>query len=116
MSHFPDRLLWGGLSRGKVFLPQFFLFIFCFRAAERSGCVLEAPLWRYTGFLSGLNLLSVHPVGSTLYRFQFRPEELTETTLKSGLIQRAQAVVRFRLRSKSFMLRSKGAVYLRCIV
>jgi len=72
----------------------------------------KAPLWRYTGFLSGLNLLSVHPNGSTLYRFQIWPEELTETNLENGPIKRAQEPVRFRLRSKNFMIRSKkGSIY-----
>ena len=87
--------------------------ILCFHFLISARLRVKVAFWkRLSGdtpdFLSGLNLLSVHPVGSTLYRFQFWPEELTETNLESGLIKRAQELVRFRLRSKSFMIQSKG--------
>jgi len=100
----------GWSVKGKIFFSQFFIFwLPCGGTLRvRFGSASLAC----TGFLSGLNLLSVHPCGSTLYRFQIGPEELTETNLQSGLIKRAQGRARFRLRSKSFMRRAKGGLFI----
>ena len=65
-------------------------------------CVMDRLLWRSTGHWTWLNLLSVHPWWSTLYRFQSGQRSARRPTFKSGHLK-AQGSARSPLRSKSFM-------------
>ena len=85
-----------------------FSFHSVFSNRSELSCVSDRLLWRSTGRWTWLNLLSVHPRGSTLYRFQTGQRSARKPIFKTGH-PKAQGSVRSPLRSKSFM-RQMGSV------
>jgi hypothetical protein len=81
-----------------------FCFLFSVFCCCEWCCVLDRLLWQCAGRMTWLNLLSVRPLGSTLYRFQSGQRSARRPIFKTGHLK-AQGSVRSPLRSKSFMMK-----------
>src|ERR1022692_4286352 len=79
-----------------------FVFLISILCNGELRCILDRLLWQSAGNKAWLNLLSVHPVWSTLYRFQSGQRSARRPIFKTGH-PKAQGSVRSPLRSKSIM-------------